>query len=91
MNYDKGKYLVGEIPLTVGSNLGAVVIGEHFGHAVLRSVFVPDTIVRGGFFFIDEDGKVVVYGESISMKVKSKDIDALLVAKAIGVYKEGVY
>lgn len=83
--YTKGKYVVGEIPLVVGHNLGAVVVGEHFGHDTLRSVFLPDSIVSAGFFHI-QDERVVVYDKSTSLGVSSRPQDAVLVARALGLH-----
>lgn len=91
MMYNKGKYVVGEIPLVFGSNLGAVVVAETFGHDTLRRVFLPDSIVSAGFFHVEGSGRVVVYGDSVGLKVKSRPKDAVLVAKAIGTFDEDHY
>lgn len=79
----KGKYVVGEIPLVAGSNIGAILICEYFGHDVLRPCFTE--ILSAGFFHLTEDGQqVVVYGESIGLKVKSEpERDARLIAKVL--------
>lgn len=82
--YTKGKYVVGEIALTAGSNLGAVCISEGFNHSDLRPVFVPNTIDSAGFFHVNNDLTVSVYGESVGLKVKSnQQRDAKLIARAL--------
>ncbi len=82
--YTEGKYLVGEIPIWGGSSLGAVVISEVFGHDNIAPVFVPSTIVSGGFFHINDDMSVTCYGESCSMGVKANpEIDSKLLARAL--------
>lgn len=87
--YTKGKYLVGELPIWGGSNLGAVVIAETFGHDNIAPVFVPNTIVSGGFFHINDDLSVACYGESRSMGVKvNPEIDSKLLAKALALPSE---
>lgn len=67
--YTKGKYVVGEIPTVVGSNMGAVCINELFSHTDLRSVFVPGSITSAGFFHVRDDLTVCCYGKSIGLKV----------------------
>lgn len=82
--FTQGKYVVGEIPLMMGSTLGAVCINEAFGHDALVRVFIPGSIVSAGFFHIREDLTVSCYGESVGLKVKSRpDIDARLLAKTL--------
>jgi len=90
--FTKGKYVIGELPQIVGSNLGAVIVSEAFGHDVAARCFLPGTIRSAGFFHVtqDKDGegylclKVVTYGESVGLQVKSDPKDQRLVAQALG-------
>ena len=82
--YTKGKYVVGEIPLLFGSNLGAVCIGEGFGHQDLQRVFVRGTISSAGFFHVNHDLTVACYGESTTLGVKANpERDARLLERAL--------
>lgn len=82
--YTKGKYVVGEIQLMIGTNIGAVCIAESFGHDTLRSVFVQDSISSAGFFHVNNDLTVSVYGDSVGLGVKANpERDAKLIAKAL--------
>lgn len=79
------KYIVGELPSACGSVLGAIVFPEYVEHAHMAQVFVPgeENLVSAGFFTV-EDGQVEAYGNSLSLGLDSREVDAILIAKAIG-------
>lgn len=82
--YHKAKYIVGEVPGGVGLGvLCAVLFPETVGHDDMSQVFIPGTIRSAGFFHADEN-KVYVYGESISLRIKSNpEIDERFVGRAM--------
>lgn len=83
--YTKGKYVVGEIQLLVGSNLGAVCISEGFGHDNLRNVFHRGEMSSAGFFHVNDDLTVTCYGESTSLRLRANpERDARLIERVLG-------
>lgn len=79
----KAKYVVGEVPLAVGTILTAVIIPEFMNHADIKSLFAePPT--SAGFFHINDDLSVSCYGESVGLGLKAQVNDAKLVARALG-------
>jgi hypothetical protein len=82
--YTKSKYVVGEIQDSNGFMLlGAVVFSELLSHSDVARVFVPDTVRSAGFCHYEEHG-VQVYGESVSLNVKSNPTtDEKLVGRAM--------
>ena len=82
------KYVVGELPSGMGTTLGAVVFPEYVSHDHMARVFAPgeDNLVSAGFFYV-QDGVVQPYGESTSLRLSSREIDAVLIAKAIGLHE----
>jgi hypothetical protein len=83
MTWTKGKYVVGEIPSEVGSVLAAVLIPEYVGHDRIRDVFLPGTIRSAGFFILDNDKKIQVYGRSVSLDVSSMPNDVVQINKIL--------
>lgn len=82
--FTEGKYVIGEIPLTFGSCLGAVCISEAFSHKDLVQVFVEGSITSAGFFHVNDDLSVSCYGESVGLNIKSDpDRDRILLAKTL--------
>lgn len=63
------------------SGKGAILFPETFQHAEFRK---HGEITGAGFFFIGDNDKVTVYGESISLKIKSKSEDLFWVKQALG-------
>lgn len=81
--YSKAKYAVGEVAGSYGSTLCAIVFSEVVTHSDTARVFVPGTIMSAGFFHADQD-KVHVYGDSVSLNVKSNpERDERLIGRAI--------
>lgn len=77
----KAKYVVGEVPLAVGTRLMAVCIPECMNHADIRNLFAEPPI-SAGFFHINHDQTISCYGESISLQLKADpQRDARLVAR----------
>lgn len=82
------KYIVGELPSGMGATLGAIVFPEYVQHDHMSQVFEPGdgNLVSAGFFTV-QDGQVHVYGESTSLVLASREVDAILIAKAIGLHE----
>jgi hypothetical protein len=81
--YTRAKYLVGEIRSSHGQEQCAVVFSELITHSDVARVFVPGTVVSGGFCHYTDEG-VKVYGESISARVKCNPaVDEELVGRAM--------
>jgi hypothetical protein len=79
--YNRSKYVVGKIQGDVG--LTAVVFNDVTNHSSMRALFLEDSITSAGFWYVNDNDEVVVYGESESLRLKSKPSDARLVARAI--------
>jgi hypothetical protein len=61
----------------------AIVFSEAIGHNEVAKVFIPGTIRSAGFFHAAVD-KVWVYGDSVSLQMKSNpELDERLVGRAI--------
>jgi hypothetical protein len=81
--YTKAKYIVGEVRGTYLDHKCAVVFSEAIGHDEVAKVFIPGTITSAGFCHATEE-KVWVYGESVSLRIKSNpERDEELVGRAI--------
>lgn len=82
--YSKSKYIVGEVMGSFGTHLCAVVFPETVGHDDIgRRLFIDGTIRSAGFCHFSEDD-VKVYGESVSLRVKSNPaVDTALVGRAM--------
>lgn len=78
----KGKYVVGEMPLAVGTMLTAVCFHEAINHSDMKKLFVGEPL-GAGFFHIDQD-KVWVYGESVSLNLKSRPEDSRHISRVLG-------
>lgn len=74
--YSESKYVVGMI----GGFEAAIVIPETVTHSDVRCIF--DEVLSAGFCHYSSD-KVVVYGESVSLRVKSRPEDARFVGRAM--------
>jgi hypothetical protein len=79
MNY-KSKYVI----IMRGNILYPVVFTDLMGHnEIARS---NDEVVGAGFCCINDEGHYTCYGESVSLKVKSRgDEDARVLNKYLGV------
>lgn len=79
MNY-KSKYVI----VKRGSILYPIVFTDLMGHNEV--VHVTDDVVGAGFCYINAAGHYTCYGESISLKVKSRgEDDAVILNKYLGV------
>lgn len=74
--YTKSKYVVGRLE----GDTVAVVFPESIQHSTMRRLF--DTITSGGFCHYSDEG-VKVYGESTSLRVKSRPEDVQFVSRAM--------
>ncbi len=85
--YHRFKYIVGEVKGTYSDLLCAVVFPETIGHDEMKGAFIKGTIVGAGFGHIDswskESAFPLVYGESTSLQVKSRDEDLKHVQRAL--------
>lgn len=81
------KYVVGRIDGTTA----AVIFPDCVAHSAMRKTFT--SIKSAGFYTVgvDADGelKVSVFGESISLGIKSQEQDAMYVAQALNI-RQGV-
>ncbi len=79
----KAKYVVGEVPLAVGTCLAAVCIPEFMNHADIRKLFAEPPL-SAGFFHVNDDLSVSCYGESVGLRLKAEpQRDARLIARAM--------
>lgn len=78
--YSKGKYIVGEIrgqyPV-----LTAVCFNELATHSDFKPIFTE--ILGAGFFHVNDDLTVTVYGDSVSLEVKVRPEDAKKISQAL--------
>lgn len=79
--YTNGKYIVGEVKDGYGT-VTALCFNDVVSHDTFRNMFT--TIYGAGFFGIDDAGKVCAWGNSISLKVESRDQDILQIERALG-------
>lgn len=81
--YTKAKYIVGDVQGTYMVQTCAIVFSEAVGHNEVAPLFIAGTIISAGFFHADEE-KVHVYGDSVSLRIKSNpEVDERLVGRAI--------
>lgn len=85
--FRRGKYVVGKFRGNRWDS--AVIFDESANHSDFRDIF--ETIEGAGFFTIstaDDLYEVVVrnYGESVSLKIKSRPEDLVPLQKALGIY-----
>jgi hypothetical protein len=75
----KAKYIISESELPV-------VFSELQTHAdVALALFGGEKIIGAGFVYVNREGEYVCYGESISLRVKSRsDEDSKLLNKMLG-------
>lgn len=85
--YSKGKYLIGELATKYVDQYVAICFPETVGHDDIGKFFNHDTVIAGGFFYV-QDGKVVPYGKSISMGVDSRPEDVKFLQRALGMSDE---
>lgn len=81
----KTKYIVGKFKKS--NILGCLIFHEVINHSDMATNF--NTVLGAGFCFI-ENGEdrpdVKVYGESISLGVKSREEDVAILKRALGLY-----
>lgn len=73
-----------------GMNVVPVIFSELQTHAeVAQAFYAHNKVIGAGFVFIDKDGKYACYGESVSLKVKSRgEEDSKFLNKYLGVVSE---
>lgn len=59
------------------------VVGRISGMSDVARCFVAGSVTSAGFFYATDD-EVIPYGESTSLKLKSRPEDAVLIGTAIG-------
>jgi hypothetical protein len=81
----RSKYVV----ISVGSCPVPIVFSDLLQHAeVARPLTngIPERVLGAGFCHIDENGRYFCYGDSVSLKVKSRDdVDSAVLNKFLGV------
>ncbi|WOF81696.1 hypothetical protein P5704_027865 (plasmid) [Pseudomonas sp. FeN3W] len=81
----QGKYVIGEIQDGISSFVVAVCFPEHIGHNTVARKLFSQEVIAGGFFSIDHEGSVRVYGASTSTGSKSRPgEDERLICQALG-------
>lgn len=82
MPWSKGKYVVGEVKAGDGLELyGAILIPEFIPHASVRMCF--SKVNGAGFFHVNDDFTINVYGESVGLRVVSRPEDKAEIAKVL--------
>lgn len=79
----RSKYIVGELPSGMGTTLGAIVFPNYVEHVAVAAIFAKDGIESAGFFTVHE-GQVYPEGESTSLGLVSRDKDARIIARVLG-------
>ena len=80
--FSKSKYVVGKVSSKYADILCAVVFTETLNHSDFTRFFIEGSITSAGFCHYTDD-KVCVYGESTSLRLKSKPEDEILVGRAL--------
>lgn len=81
----RAKYIVGEVACDFTSVVAAIVFPETIAHATMaRRVLVEGTATSAGFFYINDEGGVTVYGRSDSLNVGPAEHDERLISRALG-------
>jgi hypothetical protein len=83
VNY-KSKYII----VVQGAMVYPVVFGDLLGHNDIARSFNRDFIVSAGFCYINETGEYACYGESVTLKLKSRPEDSAILNKYLGVSPE---
>lgn len=79
----QSKYVTGEVRSEYGTVATAICFGNVLTHSQFRHMFKE--IWGAGFYYIDETGTIIAYGNSVSLNVNSREIeDAKMIAKALG-------
>lgn len=70
----------------LSSTGGPVIFSELLTHVdVACALFSRDSVVGAGFCYVNNDGLYVCYGESISLKIKSREaLDSKELNKLLG-------
>lgn len=82
------KYIV----FLYGDHEVALTFPAFIGHdEMARNVGGKDNVVSAGFFSVgmnsDQEIEVDAWGKSVSLKLKSREVDARLISKSIGTYR----
>ena len=77
------KYVAGMLPRPDGSQeVGVVVFVEYVEHATIAELFFKQRDgVLGAGFFTANGGEIQAYGESVGLKIPSRESDAALIAQ----------
>lgn len=81
--YVQGKYIVGEIRsnTSIVDCISAVLFNCLVTHSDLANAF--SEIHGAGFFYLDKERKVHVYGESVSLSKKSRPEDVQWIERTL--------
>ena len=80
--YHKSKYVVGELGHGVFKSVCALIGPENTGHVDIARAFNEGTVISAGFCH-STDEEVFIYGESVTLQLKSRDADKILVGRAL--------
>lgn len=87
MSNNKSKYIIIQTDLATIP----VVFGDLISHVRVAYSLVtdPDDVIAAGFCYIDDNGRYVCYGESVSLRVKSRgEEDSSFLNKYLGIDRE---
>ena len=56
-------------------NAGIIIVESHIKHSEIKSPYYNDTAISAGFFNIQDAQDADLYGESVSLKLSSKEGD----------------
>lgn len=66
------------------SVLAAVAFPEAVDHVSMSKVFVEGSIIGAGFFYVDDDNKVITYDESVGLAKGPDPQDVKLLERMLG-------
>lgn len=85
----KTKYVTGEMRSgDFGSTLVAVTFPESIAHTHIAQCFMAGQLRSAGFFYVDDNNKVIPYGESQGLGLRATQGDENLIARAIGLHPD---
>ena len=85
MIYTRSKYIVGVIR---GGVVSAILFNDVLSHDKLRPLFSE---IHGAGFFSIREGKVTVFGESVSLKTESRPEDVTWIERTLCIHQEDTY
>ena len=86
------KYITGDFPSDHGSITSGIIFHACLTHSAVAARMGVTNVLGAGFFFVEADDNgsmsTKVYGDSNSLKVKSRPEDSYLLDKVLGIGKD---